>query len=97
MDMGAAESVVGNGAAGAGAGVGAGSWAVDELASTPSEEEGFVVALPDASPLGAASSVASVGDVGRSVMLVWEVLPDCSEIFSGFNEGGDDMLMMDEW
>jgi len=95
--MGAAESGVGDGAAGAGAGVGDGSWAVDELPSTPSEEEGFVLGLSDASPLGAASSVASVGDVGRSVMMVWEVLPDCSEILSEFNEGGDDMVMMNVW
>ena len=95
--MGAAESGVGDGAAGAGAGVGDGSWAVDELPSTPSEEEGFVLGFPDASPLGAASSVASVGDVGRSVLGVWEVLLDCSEMLSEFNEGGDDMLMIDEW
>lgn len=46
--------------------------------------------------MGAASSVPSVGLVGRSVLGVWEELPDCSEILSEFNEGGDDMVMTDE-
>jgi hypothetical protein len=76
--------------------VGAGSCGVDVLFLTVSEEVGFVMGLSGDSPLGAASSVASVGDVGRSVMGVWEELPDCSEILSEFNEGGDDMMMMDE-
>jgi hypothetical protein len=66
------------------------------LSSTVSEEVGFVVGLSDDSPLGAASSVPSVGLVGRSVLGVWEELPDCSEMLSEFNGGGDDMLMMDD-
>jgi hypothetical protein len=77
-------------------GVDAGSCGVDVLCSTVSEELVFVVGLSDDSPLGAASSVASVGDVGRSVRGVWEELPDCSEILSEFNEGGDDMVMIDD-
>jgi hypothetical protein len=49
-------------------GVDAGSCGVDVLCSTVSEELVFVVCLSDDSPLVIASSVASVGDVGRSVM-----------------------------
>jgi hypothetical protein len=90
VGTGAAESGVGDGAAGAG------SCGVGVLSSTASEEVGFVVDLSEDSPLVTASSVPSVGLVGRSVMGVWEELPDCSEILSEFIEGGDDMLMMND-
>jgi hypothetical protein len=96
VGTGAAESELVVGAEGAGAGVGADSWGVDVLSSTVSEEVVFVVGLSDDSTLVTASSVPSVGLVGRSVLTVWEELPDCSEMLSEFNEGGDDMLMMDD-
>jgi hypothetical protein len=91
VGTGAAESGVGDGAAGAG------SWDIGVLSPTVSEEVGFVVDLSEDSPLVTASSVPSVGLVGRSVLGVWEELPDCSEILREFNEGGDDMVMTDEW
>ena len=93
MGTGAAESGVGDGAAGAG------SCGVGVLSSTVSEEVGFVVDLSEDSPLVTASSVPSgglVGRSGRSVLGVWEELPDCSEILSEFNEGGDDILLMND-
>lgn len=77
-------------------GVGAGPCGVDVFRSTVSEDVGFVVNLSDESPLVTTSSVPSVGLVGRSVLGVWEELPDCSEMLSEFNEGGDDMAMMGE-
>jgi len=77
-------------------GVGAGPCGLDVFSSTVSEDVGFVVDLSDESPLVTTSSVPSVGLVGRSVLGVWEELPDCSEMLSEFNEGGDDMAMMGE-
>lgn len=77
-------------------GVGAGPCGLDVLSSTASEDVGFVVNLSDESPLVTTSSVPSVGLAGRSVLGVWEELPDCSEILSEFNEGGDDMAVMNE-
>ena len=62
MGVGAAESGVGDGAAGAD------SCGVDVLSSTVSEEVVFVVGLSDDSPLVTASSVPPVGLVGRSVI-----------------------------